>query len=34
MALHFTKQEFAARRLATRQAMGERGLEALLMFRQ
>ena len=34
MPLHFTKQEFAARRLATRQAMSERGLEALLMFRQ
>jgi Xaa-Pro dipeptidase len=32
--LHFTKQEFATRRLATRQAMKERGLEALLMFRQ
>ena len=34
MPLHFTKQEFAARRLATRQAMSGRGLEALLIFRQ
>ncbi len=34
MPLHFTKQEFATRRLAARQAMNERGLEALLMFRQ
>ncbi len=34
MALHFTKHEFVGRRQATCHAMSERGLEALLMFRQ
>lgn len=34
MALHFTTQEFAARREATIRKMAERGLDGLLMFRQ
>ena len=34
MALHFTKQEFDKRKLATLKSMKEQNLDALLMFRQ
>ena len=34
MALHFTKDELAARRAASVAAMQKRGLDGLLMFRQ
>jgi len=34
MALHFSKQELAARRAAASAAMAKRGLDGLLMFRQ
>jgi Xaa-Pro dipeptidase len=34
VALHFTKDEFAARREATIRRMAEKGLDGLLMFRQ
>ncbi|GAB4182293.1 MAG: Xaa-Pro peptidase family protein [Thalassobaculales bacterium] len=34
MALHFSREEFAARQVATRRAMVEAGLDGLLMFRQ
>jgi len=34
MALHFSKQELAARRVATVAALQQRGLDGLLMFRQ
>ncbi len=34
MALHFSREEFAARQAATRRAMVEAGLDGLLMFRQ
>ena len=32
MALHFTREEFEARQTATRAAMAERGLDAMLLF--
>ena len=34
MALHFSKQEFEKRKLATLKSMKEQNLDALLMFRQ
>src|SRR5215510_16068506 len=34
MALHFTKEELAARRAVSVAAMQKRGLDGLLMFRQ
>jgi Xaa-Pro dipeptidase len=34
MALHFTKEEFERRRQLTLKSMAERGLDALLMFKQ
>ena len=34
MALHFSKQEFDKRKLATLKSMKEQNLDALLMFRQ
>ena len=34
MALHFTREEFAARRRRTIDAMQQAGLDGLLMFRQ
>src|SRR5262249_61611123 len=34
MALHFTKQELAARRRRAGRAMAEQGLDGLLVFRQ
>jgi Xaa-Pro dipeptidase len=34
MALHFSKQELAARRRRACRAMAERGLDGLLIFRQ
>ena len=34
MALHFSKQEFESRKLATLKSMKEQNLDALLMFRQ
>jgi Xaa-Pro dipeptidase len=34
MALHFDREEFAARRSRTLEAMAARGIDALLMFKQ
>jgi len=34
MALHFTREEFAARRTAATAALKARGLDGLLIFRQ
>ena len=34
MALHFSRDEFAGRRAATRERVAEAGLDGLLMFRQ